>query len=107
LVTVIVTAFPAVTFEYTALGTVTVALVSLDAVTVTSSSIPSDDCVKFTVRELLRKPVPVSVRVDVIPSKIDPETEFKTARTEETFNQEVPSEYVRTPLSESYLTAPV
>ena len=67
LVTLIETALPAVTFEYTELGTTTVAAVSLEGVTVTVVAEPPEG-VNETIKFAVRNPVPARVSVDAAPA---------------------------------------
>ena len=91
-VTLIVTAFPAVTLLKTEEGTATVAAVSLEGVTVTFALILSADCTKFTTKLDDKKLVPAKVKVVVAPSAILPVTLDKVGTAEEIFFQLTPSE---------------
>src|SRR6056300_876277 len=89
-VTVIDTTFPVVTESYTLLGTATVAEVFDVGVTVTSTSIESLACKKFTTRLLSKKFVPDKVRVVALLVYIFPLILVKLGTLEFTLNQAVP-----------------
>ena len=90
LVTLIVTALPAVTLPCTADGTATVAAASLLGVTVTFAFILSEDWTKLTTKLADKNPVPVKVKLLVKPSKIFPDTEERVGLTGRSVNSSCP-----------------